>query len=82
MNISVADITFDNVTMDEAVTRILQMVEKANSPQHVCTGNLDHLVMLQSDTEFRATYESAALVLADGAPIVCRYLASSAGSAV
>jgi N-acetylglucosaminyldiphosphoundecaprenol N-acetyl-beta-D-mannosaminyltransferase len=61
---------FDNVTMAEAVEGILQLVHKTDSPQHVCTGNLDHLALLKEDAEFRAIYSSAALVLADGMPIV------------
>ena len=61
---------FDNVTMSEAVERILRLVHKADAPQHVCTGNLDHLALLSKDPEFRGIYSSAALVLADGMPIV------------
>lgn len=61
---------FDNVTMTEAVERILRLVHKADAPQHVCTGNLDHLALLRQDAEFREIYSSAALVLADGMPIV------------
>lgn len=61
---------FDNVTMTEAVERILQLVHKADLPQHVCTGNLDHLALLRQDPAFREVYASAALVLADGMPIL------------
>jgi N-acetylglucosaminyldiphosphoundecaprenol N-acetyl-beta-D-mannosaminyltransferase len=46
------------------------MVQKGDSPQHICTGNLDHLYLLEQDAEFRHTYDTAALVLADGMPIV------------
>ncbi len=66
----IASTRFDNVTMTEAVEKILHLVQKADSPQHVCTGNLDHLALLKEDGEFRAIYSSAALVLADGMPIV------------
>ena len=66
----IAETRFDNVTMTEAVEHILQMVHKTDAPQHVCTGNLDHLALLKNDAEFRAIYSSAALVLADGMPIV------------
>ena len=70
MKATIANIDFDNVTMDEAVARIMRMVEKADQPRQICTGNLDHLYMLRHDPEFHRIYESADLVLADGAPIV------------
>ena len=66
----ISETRFDNVTMTEAVEKILHLVQKADSPQHVCTGNLDHLALLREDAEFRMIYSSAALVLADGMPIV------------
>ena len=70
MRVSVANVLFDNVSMEEAVERIVQMAQKTNAPRYVCTGNLDHLVMLDRDEAFRAVYADADLVLADGAPIV------------
>jgi N-acetylglucosaminyldiphosphoundecaprenol N-acetyl-beta-D-mannosaminyltransferase len=68
--VRIAGVRFDNLTMEETVSRIVEIVQKADTPQHVCTGNLDHLAMLQKDDEFRAIYDNAALVLADGMPIV------------
>lgn len=38
--------------------------------RYVVTPNVDHAVMFQSSPELRSAYEEAALVLADGAPIV------------
>jgi len=38
--------------------------------RYVVTPNVDHLVMLRHDTEFRATYDDASLVVADGLPLV------------
>ena len=69
-SVTVAGVRFDNVTMEEAVSRIVRLVQKADQPQYICTGNLDHLAMLQKDKEFRAIYDKAALSLADGMPIV------------
>jgi N-acetylglucosaminyldiphosphoundecaprenol N-acetyl-beta-D-mannosaminyltransferase len=70
----VANIIFDVVTMQEAVMRIREMVSDCIAGQasgaYVCTGNLDHLVMLDRDEEFRRIYEQADLVLADGMPVV------------
>src|SRR5689334_1801383 len=59
---TVAEVAFSNVTMQETVALILLIVQKGNSAQHICTGNLDHLYQLQNDTDFRRAYESAALV--------------------
>ena len=67
---TVANVLFDNVGMEEAVTRIIRMTQKTDRPRYVCTGNLDHLVLLQKDAAFRAIYDEADLVLADGAPVV------------
>ena len=68
--IKVANIGFHNVTMEEAVMYIVQMAQKTEKPRYVCTGNLDHLVTLEHDAEFRAIYENSDLNLADGKPIV------------
>jgi len=68
--ISVANVAFHNVTMEEAVTCIVQMAQKTERPRYVCTGNLDHLVTLEHDAEFRAIYANSDLNLADGKPVV------------
>ncbi len=68
--ITVANVAFHNVTMEEAVTCIVQMAQKTERPRYVCTGNLDHLVTLEHDAEFRAIYENSDLTLADGKPVV------------
>ncbi|MGV3722191.1 MAG: WecB/TagA/CpsF family glycosyltransferase [Actinomycetota bacterium] len=70
MRVMVANIEFDNVTMDETVAQIEAWVRRPSRPALVCTGNLDHLVTLQQDAEFRSAYREADLVLADGMPIV------------
>ena len=68
--IYISGIAFHNVTMAEAVTQIVQMAQKTGKPRYVCTGNLDHLVTLEHDAEFRALYQASDLTLADGKPIV------------
>lgn len=70
MRVAVASIEFDNVTMEEAVSQIVDRVRNPGRPALVCTGNLDHLVTLQQDEAFRAAYQDADLVLADGMPVV------------
>ena len=56
--------------MEEAVAQIVQMAQKTGKPRYVCTGNLDHLVTLEHDAEFRAIYQESDLTLADGKPVV------------
>jgi hypothetical protein len=68
--VTVGDVPFSRVTMQETTSLILLMIQKSNVPHHVVTGNLDHLYRLQSDPEFKCSYEAASLVLADGMPIV------------
>jgi N-acetylglucosaminyldiphosphoundecaprenol N-acetyl-beta-D-mannosaminyltransferase len=68
--ISLEDVSFDKVTMTEAVARILRMTKRRGRARYVCTGNLDHLVIAERDPEFREVYKKADLVVADGAPVV------------
>lgn len=68
--VRVDDIAFDKVTMRETVSRIVAMARKRDRARYVCTGNLDHLVIVSRDGAFKAAYEGADLVVADGAPIV------------
>jgi N-acetylglucosaminyldiphosphoundecaprenol N-acetyl-beta-D-mannosaminyltransferase len=68
--VTVGDVPFSRVTMQEATALILLMIQKSHAPHHIVTGNLDHLFRLQSDIEFKKAYETASLVLADGMPIV------------
>lgn len=68
--VSVDELDFDRVTMNEAVRRIVRMAKRRDRPRYVCTGNLDHLVLADRDPDFRAVYRKADLVVADGAPVV------------
>ncbi len=68
--IPIGDVIFDNVTMHEAVQRIVAMTKKTDRPRYVCTANLDHLALCERDDEFREIYRRADLVLADGMPVV------------
>lgn len=68
--LSVGGIGFDDVSMTQAVESILAMVRKGTHPAMVCTGNLDHLVLLDKDAAFRDIYAAADLVLADGWPVL------------
>jgi N-acetylglucosaminyldiphosphoundecaprenol N-acetyl-beta-D-mannosaminyltransferase len=68
--VRVDDVAFDKVTMRETVSRIVAMARKRDRARYVCTGNLDHLVIVSRDEAFKQAYDNADLVVADGAPIV------------
>jgi exopolysaccharide biosynthesis WecB/TagA/CpsF family protein len=70
VRVRVDDLPFDLVTMKQAVRAIVRMAKKHDRSRYVCTGNLDHLVIADKDPVFRAAYDAADLVVADGAPIV------------
>lgn len=63
----------------EAVTRIVADA-KAGRGGTVFTLNLDHLVKLETDPAFRAAYDRATYVTADGAPVVM--MARRAGASI
>ena len=68
--IEVDGLLFDNVTIFEATARIIEFAKLRDRPRFVSTGNLDHLAIKAVDREFKAAYEAADLVVADGAPVV------------
>lgn len=67
--VELAGARIDDVTMAEAIERIEDLVARRR-PEYVVTPNVDHLVKLADDAQFRAVYEQAALVLADGMPLL------------
>ncbi len=57
--------------MSETVARIQAWVEQDEyACRYVVTPNVDHVVMVQHNAELRQVYQDAALVLADGAPVI------------
>jgi N-acetylglucosaminyldiphosphoundecaprenol N-acetyl-beta-D-mannosaminyltransferase len=64
-------IEIDPITMQEAVGRSLAWMREPYFKCHVIvTPNLDHVVRLQHDGGMRGAYAQAALVVADGWPVV------------
>ena len=59
----------DNLTMDEAVQKIEQLILN-RKPSYVVTPNVDHIVKLEEDKEFQNVYKKADLILADGMPLI------------
>ena len=68
-------VTVDLLTMKEAVQAVIGFLHSARQApgvpcRIVVTPNLDHAVQLQENEALRAAYAGAALVLADGMPLV------------
>lgn len=59
----------DNVTMNEALERIVQLIESGGR-HYVVTPNVDHIIKLEKDKEFQEVYQHASLSLTDGQPLV------------
>lgn len=59
----------DNITMDQALGKIDELVIN-KKPSYVVTPNVDHIVKLENDNEFRKVYEDADLILTDGQPLI------------
>ena len=63
------NVEIDNLTMKEAIGEIDKLIlDKKTS--YVVTPNVDHIVKLEDDKEFRNVYKAADLILADGMPII------------
>lgn len=68
-NVELFGILIHNVTMAEAIDDIKGWL--AGTGRHyVTTPNVDHVMRLQKDPEFRQIYQQASLVVADGMPII------------
>jgi len=67
--IDICGIKIDNVSLDEAV-RAISAIIQSRKLSYVVTPNVDHIVKLQKDPEFRDIYSNAALVLPDGMPLL------------
>ena len=59
----------DVLTRDQALARVESLVA-AGAGGAIFTPNVDHVMMLERDPDFRAAYDGAALCLADGMPIL------------
>jgi len=59
----------DNVTFEEAIAIIDKFINDGKY-HYVVTPNVDHIVKLEKDEEFKKVYESADLILTDGMPLI------------
>jgi N-acetylglucosaminyldiphosphoundecaprenol N-acetyl-beta-D-mannosaminyltransferase len=69
MRIRLLGVEIDDVDMNGAVSMIEAEVA-ARSGGYAVTPNVDHLVKLQKDAEFKKIYDGAACVFADGMPLL------------
>jgi N-acetylglucosaminyldiphosphoundecaprenol N-acetyl-beta-D-mannosaminyltransferase len=67
--IAMLGVTFDNVTLGEAVQMVEGMVVSGR-PHYLVTPNVDFLVQARRDVELRRILMDADLVLCDGMPLV------------
>lgn len=68
-SVTLAGVRIDNLTMSEAVNRIEEMIRRG-TPAYVVTPNVDHIVKVQHAPAFKTAYDGAAMVLADGMPLL------------
>jgi exopolysaccharide biosynthesis WecB/TagA/CpsF family protein len=68
-NLTVDGVTINVPSLPQAVSSIVSAAQRGDNFS-VCTLNLDHVVKLQQQPEFRAAYQRARFVTADGFPIV------------
>jgi len=65
----IAGVEIDNITMDQTLSFIEELIQK-RKVSYIVTPNVDHIIKLQRDLEFRKVYREAACVLPDGMPIL------------
>lgn len=64
-SVSLAGVKIDNLTMQEAIDGIEELIKRKES-SYVVTPNAAHIVLLQRDKEFKKIYRRASLVVPDG----------------
>ncbi len=71
-NVCLFGMRISRVSMFDAVKTLLDWCQSARGMEcrFVVTPNVDHAVIFQNRADFRAAYENASLVLADGLPLV------------
>lgn len=65
------DVDFDRVTLEQAVQRIAELIDQ-RVPSYVITANLNYVMLHHRQPEMAPISRDAALILADGQPIVWR----------
>lgn len=63
------NLNFDPLTLTGATQKVVDYAKKRKKAL-VVTPNVDHIVQMEDDTDMRSIYEKAALLFADGMPLV------------
>ncbi len=69
--VEVWNLPFDRVTMDQAVDQVEHLIERGD-PSYVITANLNYVMLHNRNAAMHPVSDDAALILADGHPIVAR----------
>ena len=67
--VDVAGVDIDNVSFADVVQKIEESILK-RTPGFIVTPNIDHIVKLGKDANFKAVYREAMLVVPDGMPVL------------
>lgn len=67
--VKILGVDVDNITMIEAIDKITEFVIDGKY-HYIVTPNVDHIIRLDVDKEFREIYKNADLVLVDGMPLI------------
>lgn len=73
-------ITVDNITFDDAISKVCNMAKSSTNGKYILTPNVDHIIKLQKDELFREIYDNADLVVTDGTPLM--WIAESTGEPI
>ena len=69
--VKIFGIEIDRLTMNQAVSRLLSWIDNQEYRcQYVVTPNVDHIVKLQNNEDFRTVYKHAEMVVVDGKPVL------------
>jgi N-acetylglucosaminyldiphosphoundecaprenol N-acetyl-beta-D-mannosaminyltransferase len=70
-HVSLFGLTFDALDLNQAAEKLHTWIcESGTKCRYVVTPNVDHLVLLQRNSAFQEAYRDAAMVVADGLPLV------------
>lgn len=67
--VNMFDVNFDNYDFMDLLEYIDKTIKERNQ-SYILTCNVDHVIKLRKDKEFRAVYSEAGAVVADGMPLI------------
>ncbi len=67
--VNICGVEINNLSIQEVLSSIVSLIEDGK-PSFVATCNVDHIIKLKKDAEFKKVYDSAVLVVPDGVPLL------------